>query len=142
MYATHLLHATMVAMKRASGFTVIELIAVIVFLGLVAILLLTQRGNLESTRRDNQRKTAINAMYYNLEEVFYEKNGYYPSKIDSKTLRAMDPGLFTDPNGGKINESESNYRYNGTNCNNDKCKSYTLRADLEREADYVKKSRN
>lgn len=129
-------------MKRASGFTVIELIVVAVFLGLVTTVLLIQKGNLEATRRDNQRKTAINAMYYNLEEVFYEKNGYYPSKIDSKTLRAMDPGLFTDPDGIKMNEAGSNYRYDGTNCDNDKCKSYTLRADLEREADYVKKSRS
>jgi len=132
----------MVAMKRTSGFTVIELIVVIVFLGTVATLLLIQKGNLEATKRDNQRKTAINAMYYNLEEVFYEKNKYYPSKIDSKTLRAMDPALFTDPSGVKMNESASSYRYDGTNCDNEKCKSYSLRADLEREADYVKTNRD
>lgn len=129
-------------MKRESGFTVIELIVVVVFLGVAATLLLIQKGNLEATRRDNMRKTAINAMYYNLEEVFYEKNGYYPAKIDSKTLRAMDPALFTDPNGVKMNEEDATYRYNGTNCNGDKCQSYTLRADLEREADFVKESRH
>jgi general secretion pathway protein G len=129
-------------MKRESGFTVIELIVVIVFLGVAATLLLIQKGNLEAAKRDNQRKTAVNAMYYNLEEVFYEKNKFYPSKIDSKTLRAMDPGLFTDPNGVKMNETKSTYRYDGTNCDNDKCKSYTLRADLEREADYIKTNRN
>ncbi len=128
-------------MKRASGFTVIEIIAVIVFLGLVATLLLMQRSNLIATQRDNDRKTAINAMYFTLEEVFYEKNKFYPSKIDSKTLPAVDPVLFTDPDGAKMNESASDYRYEGTNCDNDKCQSYTLRADLEREADYVKTSR-
>lgn len=128
-------------MKRESGFTVIELIAIIVFLGVVATLLLIQKGNLEATRRDNQRKTAINAMYYNLEEVFYEKNGYYPARIDSKTLRAMDPALFTDPDGVKMGEQGTTYRYNSTDCDDEKCKSYTLRADLEREADYVKESR-
>lgn len=128
-------------MKRESGFTVIEIIAVVVFLGLVTTLLLIQRNNLAATGRDNDRKTAINAMYYNLEEVFYEKNKFYPSKIDSKTLRAMDPALFTDPDGIKMGDSSSDYRYEGTNCLNDQCRSYTLRADLEREADYVKNNR-
>lgn len=128
-------------MKRESGFTVIEIIAVVVFLGLAAILLLIQRADLAATQRDNLRKTAINAMYYNLEEVFYQTNKYYPAKIDSATLKAMDPGLFTDPNKVKMNESGSDYRYEGTNCTNDHCRSYTLRADLEREADYVKTNR-
>ncbi len=128
-------------MKRESGFTVIEIIAVVVFLGLATTLLLIQRNNLAATGRDNERKTAINAMYYNLEEVFYEKNKFYPSKIDSKTLRAVDPALFTDPDNIKMGEGGSDYRYEGTNCTNDQCKSYTLRAGLEREADYVKNNR-
>lgn len=129
-------------MKRESGFTVVEIIAVIAFLGLVATLLLIQRNNLVATQRDNDRKTAINAMYFNLEEVFYSKNKFYPSKIDSQTLPAMDPVLFTDPDGTKMNESTSDYRYEGTDCDNNVCKSYSLRADLEREADYVKASRH
>ena len=129
-------------MKRSQGFTVIELIVVIVFLIAAAAILFMQKNNLNAAQRDDQRKTAINAMYYNLEEVFFEKNGYYPSKIESKTLRAMDPELFTDPDGVKMNEPDSNYRYEGTHCNNDKCQSYSLRADLEKEADYVKTNRN
>lgn len=129
-------------MKRTEGFTVIELIVAIVFLAAVTTILFIQKNNLSATQRDSQRKTAINAMYYNLEEVFFEKNGYYPSKIDSKTLRAMDPELFTDPDGFKMNEEEANYRYEGTNCDNDKCRSYSLRADLEKEADYIKANRN
>jgi len=129
-------------MKRSQGFTVIELIVAIVFVGAAATLLFIQRDNLEATHRDNQRKTAINAMYYNLEEVFYEKNGYYPSKIDSKTLRAVDPDLFTDPSGVKMNEAGSEYHYQSLNCDNDKCKSYKLTADMEKEATYTKLSRH
>lgn len=129
-------------MKRSEGFTVIELIVVIAFLAVATTVLFMQKNNLSASARDAIRKTAINAMYYNLEEVFYEKNGHYPAKIDSKTLRAMDPTLFTDPDGIKMNEADANYRYEGTNCDNDKCKSYTLRADLEKEADYVKTNRN
>jgi type II secretory pathway pseudopilin PulG len=129
-------------MKRSPGFTVIEIIAVIVFLGVATVLLLIQKDTLAATQRDDKRKTAVNAMYYNLEEVFYVQNGYYPSKIDSKTLRAMDPELFTDPTGVKMNEQAANYRYEGSNCDNEKCKGYKLSSSLEKEAEYVKKNRN
>jgi type II secretory pathway pseudopilin PulG len=128
-------------MKRAQGFTVIEIIVVILFLGIVTTLLLIQRGNLEAAGRDDKRKTAINAMHFNLEEVFFEKNGYYPASIDSKNLPAMDPELFTDPNGVKIGEAASNYRYEGLNCSNNNCKGYRLTAQLEKEAVFEKTNR-
>ena len=129
-------------MKRSQGFTVIEILVAIVFLGAAATLLFIQRNSLVATQRDNQRKTSINAMYYNLEEVFFEKNGYYPSKIDSKTLRAMDPSLFTDPDDTKMNDEGAEYHYDGTNCTNSQCKGYKLSADLEKEAVYTKTNRN
>lgn len=128
-------------MKRSHGFTVIEIIVVILFLSAATVLLLVQKNNLSAAQRDEQRKTAINAMYYNLEEVFFEKNGYYPAKIDSKTLRAVDPALFTDPMGIKMNEQDSEYRYTGNNCDNDKCKGYVLSSELEKEATYTKRNR-
>lgn len=129
-------------MKRSAGFTVIEIIVAIVFLGAAALLLLIQKGNLEAAKRDQDRKVAINAMYYNLEEVFYEKNNYYPAKIDSKVLRAMDPELFTDPLGAKMNEEGTGYRYEGLECNNDICRAYKLSSTMEKEAEYVKTNRN
>jgi type II secretory pathway pseudopilin PulG len=129
-------------MKRSQGFTVIEIIVVVAFLAFASVLLLMQRGDLVASQRDNQRKTAINAMYYNLEEVFYAKNGYYPSKIDKDTLTAMDPDLFTDPDGTEINNADAEYHYDASNCQNDQCKSYKLSAEMEKEATYVKKSRH
>ncbi len=128
-------------MKHSKGFTVIELLVVIVIVGATAALLLIQKNNLAATGRDNNRKAAINSMYYNLEEVFFEKNGYYPTTIDSKTLRAMDPILFSDPNGLKLGDQDSNYRYEPTNCEDNKCKGYSLRTSLEKEADYIKTNR-
>jgi prepilin-type N-terminal cleavage/methylation domain-containing protein len=128
-------------MKHSKGFTVIELIVVITVVGVTAALLLIQKNNLAASQRDNNRKVAINAMYYNLEEVFFAKNGYYPTTIDSKTLRAMDPVLFTDPNGIKLGDQSSNYRYEPTTCEDNKCKGYSLRSSLEKEADYVKTNR-
>ena len=129
-------------MKRSAGFTVIEILVAIVFLGAAALLLLIQKGNLEAAKRDQDRKVAINAMYYNLEEVFYEKNSYYPAKIDSKVLRAMDPELFTDPHGIKMNEEGAGYRYEGLDCSNDICRAYKLTSTMEKEAEYVKTNRN
>ena len=128
-------------MKHSKGFTVIELITIIIIVGVTATLFFIQRNNFAAAQRDTQRKIAINAMYYNLEEVFFEKNGYYPSTIDSKTLRAMDPELFTDPYGVKLGEADSNYRYEPTGCTNTKCTGYSLRSSMEKEADYVKTNR-
>lgn len=129
-------------MKRTAGFTIVELIAVIIFASIATGILLYQKANIEASQRDEKRKTAINAMYYNLEEVFYDKNNFYPNAIDSKTLRAMDPELFTDPAGRKLGEAESDYRYDPIDCEKDQCKAYKLRSRLDKEADFVKTSRN
>ncbi len=128
--------------KRSAGFTVIELLVIIVILGAASVLFFVQKNNVQVAARDNERKTAINAMYYGLEKVFYKANGYYPVTINSTILPSVDPALFTDPNGKAIGTAGSDYRYLPTNCTNDQCKSYSLRATLQNEADFVKDSLN
>ena len=128
-------------MNKKSGFTVIEILVLAAFLAACGIIFAFQKAEIEAKNRDDNRKTAINAMYYNLEEVYHKANGYYPEKIDEKNLTAMDPQLFTDPNGVNLGEADSNYRYETTGCTDGKCKSDTLRADLEKEDDFVKTSR-
>lgn len=129
-------------MKHTQGFTVIEVIVVTLFLAAATTVLFIQKGNLAATHRDDRRKTAINAMHYSLEEVYFAANKSYPSEITDKALPSVDPTLLADPTGAKIGNKESDYRYEGTDCNNNACKGYTLRADLEKEADFVKTSRN
>lgn len=124
------------------GFTIIELFFIIVILIGATALFFVQKTNVEVATRDETRKTAINAMYYGIEEVFYKKNSYYPRTIDEKILPSVDPKLFADPAGIKIGEPTSDYRYEPLNCNGDSCKSYTLRTILENEDDYIKTSRN
>jgi prepilin-type N-terminal cleavage/methylation domain-containing protein len=124
----------------ARGFTIIELLFVIVLFGVAGIIFFVQKNNLEVGSRDDQRKVAINAMYYSLENVYYAQHNYYPVSIDSSVLPSVDPALFTDPSGHKIGDSQSDYRYQATNCTNNQCKSYTLRSTLQNEADYVKTS--
>ncbi len=128
--------------KSTDGFTIIELVIVMLVLGVASLLFFMQKGDLEIASRDQQRKTAINAMYYSLEEVFYKTNNYYPTTINETNLPSVDPDLLTDPIGMEIGEPESNYRYEPVNCTDSKCASYTLRSTLENEADFVKESKN
>jgi Tfp pilus assembly protein PilE len=128
--------------KHSEGFTVIEILFAVILISLASILFFTQKNDLQILNRDNTKKTAINAMYYNLEEVFYPANKFYPQTINSDNLKAVDPALFTDMNGVKIGDAGSIYTYSPTNCVDNKCKSYTLKSILENEADYVKNNRN
>lgn len=129
-------------MKRAHGFTIIELLVAIVFLAAIGVIFFIQKNNLEIAGRDEQRKVAINTIYYGLEESFFAKNKYYPASIDEKTLTTVPSELFTDPLGFKLGESSSNYRYEPLNCTDQKCKGYSLRTTLENEADFVKTNRS
>jgi type II secretory pathway pseudopilin PulG len=128
--------------KYSKGFTVIEISLIISILAVASVLFFTQKNNISTTARDDKRKISINAMYYSLEEVFYKTNNFYPPTIDEKILPAVDPTLFTDPSGNKLGNASSSYRYEPTNCANDKCTSYTLRSSLENEKDFVKSNKN
>ena len=84
---------------RQSGFTVIELIVVAVVLTIAGILTYNQINAVRISSQDSQRKTAINAMHYALEEVYYKQNQSYPATLSAATLPSVDPALFTDPDG-------------------------------------------
>lgn len=129
-------------MNKRNGFTVIELLVVIAFLIAVAVLGFFQLSKIRDESDNTKKCTAINAMYYSLEEGFYAKNGYYPEKLEDRTLLTMDTALLNDPNNKKIGDKASAYRYEAANCNNGKCKSYKLRAVLAGEDDYIKESRH
>jgi type II secretory pathway pseudopilin PulG len=126
----------------SKGFTIIELLFVVVLLTTASVLFFVQKNNLAIAGRDELRKTSINAMYYSIEEVYFKTNASYPRSVDAATLPSVDPALFSDPNGVKIGESASNYRYEPYNCDGDACKSYSLRGVLENEDDFVKTNRS
>lgn len=129
-------------MKQKAGFTVIELVVILLFLIVALALFLTQKSGVEAAIRDTERKTAVNAIHYNLEEVYYKKTGYYPERLSKSTLSAIDPELLTDPDGYGIGDPKSSIKYESSECSLDgKCQSYTLRAELEREAEYAKNNR-
>lgn len=129
-------------MKRKSGFTILELVIVIAFASLALVLFFVQKANVDAMNRDEDRKTAINAMYYALEEGYFVENGYYPETISEENLKVIDPNLFTDPDGYNLGTAGSSYTYEAANCEDGECKEYTLRATLEKEDDYIKKNRS
>ena len=129
-------------MNKKKGFTVPELVVVLLFATLLLVLFFVQKSNVDAMDRDAKRKMAINAMYYALEEGYYAEHGYYPETISEQNLTVMDPALFTDPLGANLGTEGSSYSYEPANCENGICKEYTLRATLEKEDTYVKKSRH
>jgi type II secretory pathway pseudopilin PulG len=127
---------------KQRGFTVIELLALIAILIIVGTVFWTQKTSIETSAHDDKRKTAVNALHYSLEEVYYPANKHYPKTLSASTLPSVDPALFKDPQGVEIGKAESDFAYEGKDCDGDACKSYSLRTKLDNEADYVKDSRN
>lgn len=140
--------------KEQRGFTVIEVMVALVVLIVMTGFFIFQRQDVEKAARDQQRKTAINAMYYALTEGYFKEHSYYPQTISRKTLPTVDPTLFTDPSGNTLegdkcvytdkndkqqNDGSCDYRYKATDCDRDgKCKKFTLTAKLEAEGEYKK----
>lgn len=129
-------------MNTKRGFTVVELIIVAVFASLLLALFFIQKSNLDAFKRDEQRKTAINAMYYALEESYYKDHGYYPETISEDNIKVIDPALWTDPNGFNLGDPSSAYSYEPANCTEGHCKAYILKSNLEKEDTYIKYNRN
>ena len=129
-------------MNHKKGFTVLEIIIVAVFATLLIILFFIQKSNLDAFERDKDRKTAINAMYYALEESFYKEHGYYSETISEENIKVIDPALWTDPLGCNLGDISSSYSYEPANCDQGHCKEYILKAVLEKEDAYTKYSRN
>jgi type II secretion system protein G len=67
------------------GFTIVELLIVIVVIGILAALVITTFTGIQQRARDTERQTDINAVRGHL-EAFYANNGYYP------TVAELTPG--------------------------------------------------
>lgn len=74
--------------KRQQGFTIVELLIVIVIIGILAGLVVTQFLGANQQARDSERKTDINSIASQL-EVYYAKAGGYPTptNLTSETWR-------------------------------------------------------
>ena len=143
-------------LKNESGFTIVELLIVIVVIGILAGLVLNTFNGIQSRARDTERKTDVNAIHAQV-EAYQADNGFYPTTAnmgDSSWIDTNLPGLdseaLNDPSGGgyAFAASPSGCDNSTTNCD-----TYTLSADLEEDgrgssdsdsdtADYSKNSLN
>lgn len=144
--------------KKQSGFTIVELLIVIVVIGILALLVVNTFSGIQKKARDSERQTDINALHGQL-EAYYAQNAKYPSLANlqdgtwvSSNLKGLDPKALIDPNQnqgtGKIQGSNAanQYGYVATpaNCDNSTtdCTAYTLTATLESGSTFVKNSLN
>ena len=148
--------------KDRRGFTIVELLIVIVVIGILAALVVTTYTGIQKKARDTERKTDINAIHGQV-EAYQAQNGKYPTLANlndqvaggfvATNLKGLDLAAFKDPNGTSnnlANAAAANvYSYvatpaacDNTPANGD-CTAYTLTATLEDGTPlYVKSSLN
>lgn len=153
----------MISLKRKeSGFTIVELLIVIVVIGILAALVVTTFSGIQKKARDSERQTDINAVHGQV-EAYYAQNGKYPTLTNLNNtsfvtgeLKGLDASALHDPKNtgtavaaGTGTPGTYVYSYDATpaNCDNGAagdCTGYTLTAQLENgtNATYVKKSLN
>lgn len=157
----------MVSLKnKRGGFTIVELLIVIVVIGILATLVIVTFTGIQQKGRNSQRQTDINAVDSHV-EAFYAQYGFYPTQADLATatfvstyMKGLDPEALRDPKqpaGGTIGTTASATQYSyvatGTGCTNgtattitagspvdNGCTGFTLTAQQEGGSDYVKKS--
>lgn len=76
-------------MARQRGFTIVELLIVIVVIGILAAITIVAYNGVQAKARDTERTSDIKQLQQSL-ELFYAQNSYYPSVNDvrSSTFRA------------------------------------------------------
>jgi prepilin-type N-terminal cleavage/methylation domain-containing protein len=99
----------MVSLKNKSkGFTIVELLIVIVVIGILATLVIVTFTGIQQKARNSQRQTDINAVDSHV-EAYYASSGNYPTyaQLNDATWRAanlkgLDPQALVGPKGGTL----------------------------------------
>ena len=89
--------------KRQSGFTIVELLIVIVVIGILAALVITTYGGIQSKARNSKRQVDLQSLQTQF-EAFFSQNGFYPSNADINTpawratnMKSLDVIAMADP---------------------------------------------
>ncbi len=85
--------------KENKGFTIIELLIVIVVIGILAAIGFVAYGNVTKSARDSDRQADASALAKKAEE-YYASNGQYPGDIATLTaMEGVDAKTTTSPSG-------------------------------------------
>jgi type II secretion system protein G len=119
------------SLKKEGGFTLLELLIVIVIIGILALLIIPNITSAPKKARDTQRKTDITAIRKGLEEYFVNNNAYPAdlAGLQAGTTAQIMKTIPTDPKNGS--PAEYVYTYTPANTNS----TYTLTACLENDQD-------
>lgn len=145
--------------NKQQGFTIVELLIVIVVIGILAALVITTFTGIQKKARDTERTTDIKALHGQV-EAYYAQNGKYPTLANlndgtwrSTNMKGLDGEALQDPKGSAqtlVAAAVANsYSYAvtnsaGTACDNttSDCAQYTLTATLEGGGTSVKTNLN
>ncbi len=136
--------------KRNQGFTIVELLIVIVVIGILALLVITTYSGIQAKARNSKRQTDVQSLQTQL-EAFFSQNGYYPSLTDINSsswlgtnMKSLDQNALIDPSNPTNSKTllaapaAKSYAYavtnsSGTSCESDDttCAKYTLTAQYE-----------
>ncbi len=109
------------------GFTIIELLVVIVIIGILVALALPQLFAAQQRGRDTERKNDLKNIKTQLEN-FYNDNDEYPAGLDE--IDELTDEDVQDP------KTKNDYTYTAADANSEGgFQSYTLRATLENKKD-------
>ncbi len=151
----------MVSLKhKQSGFTIVELLIVIVVIGILAALVITTFTGIQQKARDTERTTDIKAMQGQV-EAYFAQNGKYPTLANMNddtwrgtNMKGLDKEALRDPkeSGYALVDAPvaDAYAYHvrasdgTTTCDNSTtdCAVYTLTATLEGGGTFAKSNLN
>lgn len=148
----------MISLKnKQSGFTIVELLIVIVVIGILAALVVTTFSGIQQKARNTERETDIKAVHGQV-EAYYAQNGKYPtlanlndSSFRSANLKGLDDEALKDPKGanntvaGTAAANVYSYAVTPAGCDNGAggdCTGYTLTATKEGGGTFTKSALN
>lgn len=146
-------------LRPQGGFTIIELVVVIVIIGILLALIVSTHAGVARSERNTERQRDIAELRDEL-EAYYAQNNFYPTltELNSSSWRAsnmkgLDDSVFQDPSSSSTSlvakPAPDVYAYavtsaKGTACDDNKtpCTQYTLTATLEGGGTFVKNNLN